>query len=220
VTSLAPVPSDSSTCASCSAPLVAGQRYCLSCGQPASPVRLAFLDVLDSERASQLAPAAAGAASLAYAPYVDPAAGAGALAWLRRYVPLLAVASVLLTAMIAGLLVGHWATQSKGAAGPQVVKIEYPDGTPLASAAAGTPATPATATTHASGAASSASSSESEEAKERAEAKAEEEAEEKAPAKAPKARDGTAAVGKLEKTTGRKHEAELNKISTAPIEVK
>src|ERR1700722_17258456 len=46
--SLMPVPSEQSaaTCANCGAALVADQRYCLTCGQPCSPVRLAFLDVL------------------------------------------------------------------------------------------------------------------------------------------------------------------------------
>ena len=43
---LAPVPSENNACAHCGSPLVADQRYCLSCGQPASPVRLAFLGVL------------------------------------------------------------------------------------------------------------------------------------------------------------------------------
>ena len=52
--SLAPVPSEqprtAASCANCSAPLAPDQRYCLACGQPVSPVRLAFLDVLQSER--------------------------------------------------------------------------------------------------------------------------------------------------------------------------
>ena len=49
--SLVPVASDQAgtSCADCGAPLVADQRYCLSCGQPASPVRLAFLDVLQGQ---------------------------------------------------------------------------------------------------------------------------------------------------------------------------
>lgn len=75
MTSLAPVPSESSTCTNCSAPLVADQRYCLSCGQPCSPVRLAFLDVLQSERQPQLGAGAAGSAPVAYTPYVEAAVG-------------------------------------------------------------------------------------------------------------------------------------------------
>src|SRR5271168_1535532 len=142
MTSLAPVPSDSQTCANCSAPLVADQRYCLSCGHPASPVRLAFLDVLESERQPQLgAGSPSNALPVAFTPYIEPAAGP---AWLRRYAPLFGVLSVLLLAMIVGLLVGHWVTQSKAPAGPQVFKVEGLGGAALA---AGTGTTPTTATT-------------------------------------------------------------------------
>jgi hypothetical protein len=91
MTSLAPVPSESQTCANCSAPLVDDQRYCLSCGQPVSPVRLAFLDVLETERQPQLGAGAVGAMPVAYSPYFD---GAGGPPWLRRYAPLFAVLSV------------------------------------------------------------------------------------------------------------------------------
>ncbi len=214
MTNLAPVPSDSPTCANCSAPLVADQRYCLSCGQPCSPVRLAFLDVLETERQPQLGTGAAGAMPVAFAPYVEPAIGP---AWLRRYTPLFAVASVLLLAMVIGLLVGHWVTQSKAPTGPQVVKLEGLAGVPLAAATTTTPATGSTPT--ATG--KSSSSANTEEAQEKAEAKAEEKAEEKTPAKAPEAKKLTSkAVIKLEATTGAKHEAELNKLTTAPIEVK
>jgi hypothetical protein len=215
VANLAPVPSESSTCPNCSAPLVADQRYCLSCGQPVSPVRLAFLDVLESERQPQLASGAVAATPVAYAPYVEPAGGPK---WARRYTPLFAVASVLLLAMLIGLLLGHWVSQSKSSSGPQVVKIE---GLASAPAAASGPssATTATTTTPAS-AGKTTSSAKSAEEKEQAEAKAEEKAEEKAAAKAPPAKNGTQAVQKLEKTTGKKHEEELNKITSAPIEVK
>jgi hypothetical protein len=213
MTSLAPVPSESSTCPNCSAPLVADHRYCLSCGQPVSPVRLAFLDVLETERQPQL-PAGAVSAPVAYTPYIEPAGGP---VWLRRYAPLFGVASVLLLAMIAGLLVGHWASQGKASTGPQVIKIEGLSGAPVASSTSPTPTSATTPTVTTGG--KSASSSKSEEAKEKAEAKAEEKAEAKEGAKAPAAKNGDAAVKKLEKTTGKKHEAELNKLSTAPIEV-
>ena len=36
-------------CPNCGAAIVADQRYCLTCGRPCSPVRLAFLDVLQAE---------------------------------------------------------------------------------------------------------------------------------------------------------------------------
>ncbi len=217
MTNLAPVPSEGATCANCSAPLVADQRYCLSCGQPCSPVRLAFLDVLDSERQAQLgAGAVAATVPVAYTTRAEPTAGPE---WLRRYAPLFGVLSVLLLALIVGLLVGHWVTQGKGASGTTIVKVEGLAGAP-ATAQATAPTAGAAATTTPASSSKSASSAKSEEEKEQAEAKAEEKAEEKAPAKAPPAKVGNAAVSKLEKTTGKQHEAELNKLSTAPIEVK
>lgn len=213
MSSLAPVPSENATCPNCSAPLVADQRYCLSCGQPVTPVRLAFLDVLDRERQ-----ASAGAASpvpVAYTPYAEPVAGPP---WLRRYAPLFGVLSVLLLALIVGLLVGHWVTQSnKTATGPQVIKVEgLSAAAPAATATTPTASTPTTTTSTGK----SAASAKGEEEAEKAEAKKEEEEEAKHPAKAPPAKDGTSQVQKLEKTTGKQHEAELNKLSTAPIEVK
>jgi hypothetical protein len=211
---LAPVPSENSTCPNCSAPLVADQRYCLSCGQPVSPVRLAFLDVLESERQPQLAPGSAGQMPVAYTPYFEPAAGPP---WLRRYAPLFGVLSVLLLALIVGLLVGHWITQSKAPASAQVIKVEGLGGL----AAAGSTITPTTSTTPATSTGKSSSSAKSEEEQEAAEAKAEEKAEEKTPAKAPEAKKlSTPALSKLGTTTGKAHEKELNKISHAPIEVK
>jgi hypothetical protein len=214
MTSLAPVPSESQTCANCSAPLVADQRYCLSCGQPVSPVRLAFLDVLESERQPQQL-GAGGATStmpVAFTPYIEPAAGP---AWLRRYAPLLSVLSVLLLALIVGLLVGHWVTQSKAPATAQVIKVEGLGG--LATGGATTP----TSTTPAAGTSKSSSSAKSEEEKEEAEAKKEEKEEEKTPAKAPEAKKvSSSTLGQLDKSTGKTHEKELNTLSHAPIEVK
>lgn len=217
MTNLAPVPSESSTCPNCSAPLVADQRYCLSCGQPTSPVRLAFLDVLESEHKPQLGPGAMTTAPVAYNPYLEPATGP---AWLRRYAPLFGVMSVLLLAMIVGLLVGHWVTQSKApvSTSPQIIKVEGSLGGGVG--ATGSATTPTTSTTPAA-AAKSSTSAKSEEEKELAEAKAEEKAEEKEPAKAPAAKAlSPTAANKLEKTTGKAKEKELDKISHAPIAVK
>src|SRR5271165_5525959 len=213
---LSPVPSESASCSNCSAPLVADQRYCLSCGQPCSPVRLAFLDVLETERQPQLGAGVVGNAPVAFTPYLEPAAGP---AWLRRYAPLFGVLSVLLLAMIVGLLVGHWVTQSKAPTAAQVIKVEGLAGATGATAAATTaPSSPAAS---AASAGASKASPKGEEEKEKAEAKAEEKAEEKAPAKAPPAKKlSSTAVSKLESTTGAKHEAELSKLTTAPIEVK
>jgi hypothetical protein len=216
MTNLAPVPSESSTCPHCSAPLVADQRYCLSCGQPTSPVRLAFLDVLETERQpQQLNPGGIGTAPVPYGPYIEPVAGP---AWLRRYAPLLGVLSVLLLAMIVGLLVGHWVTQSKSTtSGPQVIKVE---GLGALGASSTAPTSTTTSTTPAAGSTSS-TSAKSEEEKEQAEAKAEEKEEEKTPAKAPEAKKVSGStITKLEKSTGKTHEKELSKLSTAPIEVK
>jgi hypothetical protein len=213
MTNLAPVPSESSTCANCSAPLVADQRYCLSCGQPCSPVRLAFLDVLETEHRPQLGAGGVSTTPVAYTPYPEPTAGP---AWLRRYAPLFAIVSVLLLAMTVGLLVGHWVTQSKAPSAPQIIKVEgLASGAPLASSTTPTSTTPA-----ATAPAKSKASAKSEEANEEAEAKAEEKAEEKAPAKArPAEKLNSTAVNKLEKTHGKAHERELSKI-TGPIEVK
>ncbi len=215
MTSLAPVPSENETCANCSAPLVADQRYCLSCGQPVSPVRLAFLDVLESERQPQLgAGATTSAVPVAFAPYAEPASGP---AWLRRYAPLFGVLSVLLLALIAGLLVGHWVTQSKAPASTaQVIKVEG-----LGGLASGASTTTPTSSTPASGTSKSSSSAKSEEEQEQAEARAEEKEEEKKPAKAPEAKKvSSSSLSKLEKSHGKAHEKELSKLSTAPIEVK
>ncbi len=172
---------------------------------------------MEAERPTPLGVGPVGNTPVAYPPYAEPPGGP---AWLRRYSPFFAVASVLLLALIVGLLVGHWVTQSKTpvASGPEVVKIEGLGGTPLASAT-GTTTTPTSAAPTATG--KSSSSAKSEEEKEKAEAKAEEKAEEKTPAKAPPpAKDSAEKVSKLEKTTGKAKEKEVNKITTAPIEVK
>jgi hypothetical protein len=231
MTSLAPVPTpegSTSTCAGCGAQLVADQRYCLACGQPCTPTRLAFLDVLEGERQGQaqlgagVGPAAAGTMPATYAPsaYIEPAGPP----WLRRYAPIFGVASVLLLALLAGLLLGHWASQGKAvASGPQVIKVEGLAGAPVTTASSATTAPTSTSATAKPTAttAKSAASTKSEEAKEEAEAKAEEKAEATAPAKAPPAKplDSKSAT-KLEKSTGKQKEAELNKVTTAPIEVK
>jgi hypothetical protein len=126
---------------------------------------------------------------------------------------------VLLLAGIAGLLVGHWVSQSKGASGPTIVKVEGLAGAPLAAAGTTTPNTATTPTSAAPG--TTAGSAKSGEAKELAEAKAEEKAEEQAPAKAPPAKSlNHSEASKLEHTTGKAKEKELSKLTTAPIEVK
>jgi hypothetical protein len=142
-------------CAGCGAPLAPDQRYCLACGRPASPVRLAFLDVLQAEPGTA-ATAILGAPSAAgYQPPPDPP---GMLGSLRRYSGLFGLLGVLLASLLIGLLVGHWLTGSPGA-GKQVVEVKGL-GVPLAAAGAANSSSGAGASTG-SGAGSSSSSSSS-----------------------------------------------------------
>lgn len=222
--SLAPVPAEGATCANCSAPLVADQRYCLACGHPCSPVRLAFLDVLQAENHPPLAPGPYASAPVAYASLQD---SAGAEGWLRRFSPLFAVLSVLLMAMIVGLLVGHWVTQSK-APGPQVLKVEgLTAAAPIASAASATPtagsSTQGAATGSSAASASgagpvAAGSTPKSEAEEVAtEAKAEKTQAAKVE-HAKVVKPNSTKLKKLSSTTGRKHEEEINALGAQPIE--
>jgi hypothetical protein len=193
------------TCANCGAELVADQRYCLECGQPSSPVRLAFLDVLEADARTTTTPALAlehrggGSASIE---------GLSASSWLRRNAGWLLLLSVLLLCLIAGLLVGHWATQGKQTAGPTVVKVEG-----LGALPAGTGASSNTP------AASEPASSGKADAKEEAQAAkevAKETKAEKAPPPPPK--KATTTLQKLSKTTGKKHAEEVNALGAQPIE--
>ncbi len=211
--SLVPVPSeqDRATCPNCSAALAPDQRYCLACGQPVSPVRLAFLDVLQPEPQSH-AGVQGPVTSLppGYAPVIEPSSGA--YAWLRRYSGLFGLLSVLLMSIIVGLLVGHWITQSK-APGRQVLKVEgLTVGTAPTAAASTTPASTTAASTTTHPAAESKTSAKTE-AKEVKEAKAIE----KAPT--PKAvKLSPSKLQKLGNTSGQKHEEEVNKLGAQPIE--
>jgi hypothetical protein len=212
--SLSPVPSEGTTCDNCSAPLVTDQRYCLACGHPCSPVRLAFLDVLQAESQPQLASGAFTTAPVAYAPLQD---SSGAEGWLRRFSPLFAVLSVLLMAMIVGLLVGHWVTQSK-APGAQIVKIEGLTGAvPAASAAATTPTSTTPSATTGSSSATAGSSPKSEAEEVTKEAKAEKTQAAKVE-HAVVVKPNSTKLKKLSTTTGRKHEEEINALGAQPIE--
>jgi hypothetical protein len=215
--SLVPVPSEhaGATCAQCGAALVADQRYCLSCGHPASPVRLAFLDVLHGE------PGAAGTAGAAgqtiemspagYVPAGD--SGRGANGWLRHNSGILALLAVLVLCLIAGLLVGHWAGQG-GTKVPakQVVEVKGLSGLAAAPAAAST--TPASATgTPAVESSKTSAKEEAEAAKERAkETKAE-----KAPPPKP-VKVAPAKIKKLSTSSGKQHQEEINALGAQPIE--
>ena len=214
--SLTPVPSEGATCANCSAPLVADQRYCLSCGQPCSPVRLAFLDVLQSERqSSQATQLPLGATPVAYTPLLEPTGPSG---WLRRYSPLLGAASVLLLALIAGLLVGHWVTQNKTPS-QQVLKVEG-----LTAPAAAAVTTTPTKATNTPAATTPTSKSGASEAKEEAEEAANEAKAEKTQAKkvekAKTLSENSSSLDKLHKTSGKQHAEEVNSLGAQPIETK
>jgi hypothetical protein len=211
VVNLAPVPSeqDRASCPNCSAPLTPDQRYCLACGQPVSPVRLAFLDMLQAEAQPYGAgQGPVGSLPPGYAAVIEPSSGA--YGWMRRYSGLFGLLSVLLMAGIIGLLVGHWITQSK-APGTQVVKVEgLGSGTPAAAAASTT--TPSTAPKPAATPTPSKASAKTQ-AKEATEAKAIE--------KAPPAKPVKVSSTKLQKlgsTTGKKHEEEINSLGAQPIE--
>jgi hypothetical protein len=218
--SLAPVPAeqpqDAASCANCGTPLALDQRYCLACGQPVSPVRLAFLDVLQADAQSSYGSGQGQIASLppGYASVIEPVSGP--YAWLRRYSGLFGLLSVLLLAIVAGLLVGHWVTQSK-APSRQVLKVEGLGAaatTPLASAGTATSASTTPASTTPTPAASAApKESAKTEAKEVQEAKAIEKKPQPAAVK-----PSSGKLKKLESTHGQKHEEEINKLGAQPIE--
>jgi hypothetical protein len=216
------------TCAGCGVALAADQRYCLACGRPASPVRLAFLDVLQGEPRDAghgagtvprvLAPGAAYAAAL-------PPEPDGLLGALRRYSGLLALLGVLLAALLIGLLVGHWITgggSSGSAPAKQVVEVKGLGGLPLAAAAAGT--TAASANQAGAGGGGGGAGARSEGGSEHVSAKQEaKEVKEVAAAKAPPAvhkKASAKSLQKLGKTTGKQHVKEVNELikGDEPIE--
>jgi hypothetical protein len=207
--SLVPVPAEQggATCANCGAALVADQRYCLSCGQPASPVRLAFLDVLQGDAAGARVSPTIEMGPSGYIPAGD---SRGANGWLRRNSGILGLLAVLVLCLIAGLLIGHWAGQG-GTKVPakQVVEVKGLSGLSAAPAAAATTST---------------STSAPKEEKESAAAKA---AAAKAEAKltkaekAPPAKPVKVAPAKIKKLTnssGKQHQEEINALGDKPIE--
>jgi hypothetical protein len=202
------------TCANCGSALVSDQRYCLECGAPASPVRLAFLDVLQSGQdvAVRSAPPGYEGAVVSAAgvlPAADPDGQSSVNGWLRRNSGILSLLSVLALCLIAGLLIGHWASQG-GTPSKQVVEIKgLPTGAVLPASSA--PASSSTSTKTSSSNSTGASKAE-EEAEEKGEAK--ETAAEKAPPPPAKKVD----IKKLSTTTGKKHAEEINALGAQPIE--
>src|SRR5271163_4478034 len=190
-----PVPAEQAgaSCANCGAALVSDQRYCLECGQPCSPVRLAFLDVLQAEQS----PAAIGQGAIEIVPAEYRSAQPSAH-------PLLGLLGVLLLCLIVGLLVGHWVSQGS-APSKQVVEVK---GLSVAPAAATTTPTSTTSTSTTSSKASS--TTKAQEPKETAqEAKAQKKAQEATPVKA---------SSKTLSTNPKKHEEEINSLGNQPIE--
>lgn len=215
---LAPVPSEpaAATCEHCGAALAADQRYCLSCGKPASPVRLAFLDVLQGDRGAgaqstlELAPA-----RVAFGERPDPDGQRGLNGWLQRNTGLVALLGVLVLCLIVGLLVGHWVSQGNKTPAKQVVEVKG-----LSSLAAAPAAVATTPTTSAPAASATSSKESKQEAKEAAEAKRSEAHEtkaEKAPPPAPK-KVAPAKIKKLTNSSGAQHQKEVNELGATPIE--
>jgi hypothetical protein len=209
---------DGASCPNCSATLAPDQRYCLTCGQPVSPVRLAFLDVLQAERPPYgNGHSSPGVLPPGYAPVIEQLGTPGPL---RRYAGLFGLLSVLLLAIVVGLLVGHWVTQSK-APSQQVLKVEGLGGAPAAASATplATPgaSTAPTGTTPASGSSTTGAAASKPSAKtEAAEVKEAKAIEKKPPPKPVKA--SAPKLKKLGSTTGKKHEQEINSLGAQPIE--
>ncbi len=216
--SLVPVPSEhaGATCAHCGAALVADQRYCLSCGQPASPVRLAFLDVLHGESSGANAPGAVPQTlEITPAGFVPAAGQGGANNWLRRHSGVLSLLAVLVLCLIAGLLIGHWAGQG-GTKVPakQVVEVKGLSGL-AAAPAASTTTTPQASAKESSAVESSKTSAK--EAAELAKERAKETKAEKAPPPKP-VKVAPAKIKKLSTSSGKQHQEEINALGAQPIE--
>lgn len=138
------------TCPTCASPLAPDQRYCVRCGTRRPDARITFLDVLEEDRA--LPPA-----TLAPAFALPPAApAAGLRGRVEANGPWIGLGAILVGVLLAGLLLGHWAS-GPGAApaaasspAPQVIRLE---GGAAAPAAAATTTATAAAADDASGAA-------------------------------------------------------------------
>jgi hypothetical protein len=125
-------------CTGCGAPLASDQRYCMYCGTRRSDARLEFLDALAAEPRVVAPPAA---------PPPEPKG------WLQANTGALALAAVVLTTLLIGLLVGHWissdGTPAAQAPAPQVIRITgaAPTATTATTPPATTTTTPAPTTT-------------------------------------------------------------------------
>jgi cell division septation protein DedD len=191
----------SATCQNCGAAIVPDQRYCLTCGHPCSPVRLAFLDILQSERTSQ-PPSVIGAQAAPYAPVWEQG---GTVGLLQRYSGVFGLLTVLLVAGLIGLLVGHWASAGQTPT-QSVFKVEGLSGLASAATPVAPVATTPTSTTPTSTAPKTSSTKSSEAKTEASEAQA------KTPPPAPK-KTTPNTLNKLSKLKGKKYQQEINKLT-------
>jgi hypothetical protein len=221
------------TCAGCGAPLAPDQRYCLACGRPCSPVRLAFLDVLQSEPQTATMPILGAPQAAGYGPPPDPP---GLVGSLRRWSGVFGLLGVLLAALLIGLLVGHWLTGGTST-GKQVFEVKglgAPAAAPAASSSGAgvsgtsTGASAGSSSGHHSAGASSAQSHGASAAKGASEGGVHESAyEEKQAAQEAKTtkalptahKTSAATLQKLEHTTGKQHAKEVQAaLGSGPIE--
>jgi hypothetical protein len=221
------------TCAGCGAPLAADQRYCLACGRPCSPVRLAFLDVLQTEPQTATVPILGAPQAAGYAPPPDPP---GLVGSLRRWSGVFGLLGVLLAALLIGLLVGHWLTGGSTNPGKQVFEVKglgalaaAPAGGSSNGSTGGSSGSGSSSSANHNGAAGSGSSqthsgsagkSESGEAGESAaeEKQAVKEAQKAKPLPAAH-KTSSSALKKLEHTTGKQHAKEVKAaLGDEPIE--
>jgi hypothetical protein len=206
-----PLEGDGAKCPNCGSAVAADQRYCLTCGQPCSPVRLPFLDVLRAE--SELrAPVAIATAPAGYLPPLPPQDGT--IGRLRRYSGVFGLIAVLLMCGLIGLLVGHWLAPSKAPAA-QIVKIEggaLPVAAATTTSAASTPAAPVSAAK--TTATKSPAATQAQEVKEVKEAETP-----KAKPKAP-VKTSSSTLNKLSSSKGKAHQQEIEKLTAGdkPIE--
>lgn len=208
--SIVPIESDpgQATCPNCGAVVAGDQQYCLSCGRPCAPLRLPFLEVLESTPA-QRAPGAPPAQN-GYLPPLQPAGSQGPL---HRYTGLFALIGVLLLTAVIGLLIGHWANGSSSSpSGPQVIKLEGNLGGTGSNSGTGS----SNETTGGSG--SAAESDKGSKSKAAAETKqAEKETKEaKLP---PPSKQSSSSIQKLNSGTGKQAEEEIKKIAKNPAPI-
>jgi hypothetical protein len=221
-------PTATATCAGCGATLAPDQRYCLACGRPCSPVRLAFLDVLQAEHQPAGAPLLGGPQVAGYQLPPEPP---GLLGSLRRYSGLFGLLAVLLASLLIGLLVGHWLTGGSSPA-KQVVEVKGLSGALAAAPAAASGAALGAAAGASTGAGtgsgssaghSSSAGSGSSQAHGSAKSEQAEEAQAVKEVKTTKPlpaahKTSSSKLEKIAHTTGRQHEREVAALGNEPIE--